>query len=201
MTDEDFLRQALDQARRAAGQEVPVGAVIVARAGHRAPTTSASASGTSAHAEMQAFTAASEFLGGKFLDQCTLYVTLEPCPMCSGAAYWTRIGRIVYGARDDKRSWTSMASATRGCSTPRRSSWAGSSRRWRNSSSFFRSSGKTERTGDLCAVEHHARLPASLGRGHRRASGRRPPRPVRGTAPRRHRRGVRPPEDEQVQYL
>ena len=52
---------------------------------------------------MQAFTSASEYLGGKFLDQCTLYVTLEPCPMCAGAAFWTRIGRVVYGAKDEKR--------------------------------------------------------------------------------------------------
>ena len=59
-----------------------------------------------AHAEMQAFTSASEFLGGKFLDQCTLYVTLEPCPMCAGASFWTRIGRIVYGAHDLKRGYT-----------------------------------------------------------------------------------------------
>ena len=56
-----------------------------------------------AHAEMQAFTSASEYLGGKFLDKCTLYVTLEPCPMCAGAAFWTRIGRVVYGASDPKR--------------------------------------------------------------------------------------------------
>jgi len=58
-----------------------------------------------AHAEMQAFTAASEYLGGKHLDQCTLYVTLEPCPMCAGAAFWTRIGRIVFGASDTKRGY------------------------------------------------------------------------------------------------
>jgi tRNA(adenine34) deaminase len=106
MTDEDFMRQALDQARRAAeAGEVPVGAVIVAgdRIIARAHNLCERLRDFTAHAEMQAFTAASEFLGGKFLDQCTLYVTLEPCPMCSGAAYWTRIGRIVYGARDDKR--------------------------------------------------------------------------------------------------
>lgn len=106
MTDEDFMRQALDQARRAAeAGEVPVGAVIVAggRIIARAHNLCERLRDFTAHAEMQAFTAASEFLGGKFLDQCTLYVTLEPCPMCSGAAYWTRIGRIVYGTRDDKR--------------------------------------------------------------------------------------------------
>ena len=106
MTDEDFMRQALDQARQAGeAGEVPVGAVIVAggRIIARAHNLCERLRDFTAHAEMQAFTAASEFLGGKFLDQCTLYVTLEPCPMCSGAAYWTRIGRIVYGARDQKR--------------------------------------------------------------------------------------------------
>jgi len=106
MTDEDYMRQALDQARRAAeAGEVPVGAVIVAgdRIIARAHNLCERLRDFTAHAEMQAFTAASEFLGGKFLDQCTLYVTLEPCPMCAGAAYWTRVGRIVYGARDDKR--------------------------------------------------------------------------------------------------
>jgi len=106
MTDEDFMKQALDQAHRAAELgEVPVGAVIVAggRTIARAHNLCERLHDFTAHAEMQAFTAASEYLGGKFLDQCTLYVTLEPCPMCAGAAFWTRIGRIVYGARDDKR--------------------------------------------------------------------------------------------------
>ena len=59
-----------------------------------------------AHAEMQAFTIASDFLGGKFLDQCTLYVTLEPCSMCAGASYWTRLKRVVIGAKDEKRGYT-----------------------------------------------------------------------------------------------
>ena len=106
MTDEDYMRQALDQAHRAADAgEVPVGAVIVAGGQiiARAHNLCERLRDFTAHAEMQAFTAASEYLGGKFLDQCTLYVTLEPCPMCAGAAYWTRVGRIVYGARDDKR--------------------------------------------------------------------------------------------------
>ena len=106
MTDEDYMRQALDQARMAADAgEVPVGAVIVAggRIIARAHNLCERLRDFTAHAEMQAFTAASEYLGGKFLDQCTLYVTLEPCPMCAGAAFWTRIGRVVYGARDDKR--------------------------------------------------------------------------------------------------
>ena len=111
MTDEDYMRQALDQARRAADAgEVPVGAVIVAGGQiiARAHNLCERLRDFTAHAEMQAFTAASEYLGGKFLDQCTLYVTLEPCPMCAGAAYWTRVGRIVYGARDDKRGGLSF---------------------------------------------------------------------------------------------
>lgn len=106
MTDEDFMKQALDQAHRAAEiGEVPVGAIIVAggRIIARAHNLCERLNDFTAHAEMQAFTSASEYLGGKFLDQCTLYVTLEPCPMCAGASFWTRIGRIVYGARDDKR--------------------------------------------------------------------------------------------------
>lgn len=111
MTDEDYMRQALDQAHRAADAgEVPVGAVIVAGGQiiARAHNLCERLRDFTAHAEMQAFTAASEYLGGKFLDQCTLYVTLEPCPMCAGAAYWTRVGRIVYGARDDKRGGLSF---------------------------------------------------------------------------------------------
>ena len=111
MTDEDYMRQALDQAHRAADAgEVPVGAVIVAGGQiiARAHNLCERLRDFTAHAEMQAFTAASEYLGGKFLDQCTLYVTLEPCPMCAGAAYWTRMGRIVYGARDDKRGGLSF---------------------------------------------------------------------------------------------
>lgn len=106
MNDEMHMRQAIDQAHRAAELgEVPVGAVIVAggRVIARAHNLCERLRDFTAHAEMQAFTAASEHLGGKFLDQCTLYVTLEPCPMCAGAAFWTRIGRVVYGARDHKR--------------------------------------------------------------------------------------------------
>jgi tRNA(adenine34) deaminase len=102
------MRLALAEAEHAFEQdEVPVGAVIVARnqiiaRGHNLCER---LNDFTAHAEMQAFTAASEFLNGKHLDQCTLYVTLEPCPMCAGAAFWTRIGRIVYGAEDEKRGF------------------------------------------------------------------------------------------------
>ena len=101
--DERFMRLALNEAEQALDlDEVPVGAVIVAggrviASGHNLCER---LNDFTAHAEMQAFTSASEFLGGKFLDKCTLYVTLEPCPMCAGAAFWTRIGRIVYGASD-----------------------------------------------------------------------------------------------------
>ena len=106
LNDEHFMRLALAEARHAFEQdEVPVGAVIVARGQviARAHNLCERLNDFTAHAEMQAFTSASEYLGGKFLDQCTLYVTLEPCPMCAGASFWTRIGRIVYGAKDDKR--------------------------------------------------------------------------------------------------
>lgn len=107
-SDETFMKQALIEAEKAleAG-EVPVGAVIVSkgRVIGRGHNLTERLHDFTAHAEMQAFTAASEFLGGKYLDQCTLYVTLEPCVMCAGAAGWTRIGRIVYGASDEKRGY------------------------------------------------------------------------------------------------
>jgi tRNA(adenine34) deaminase len=109
-SDERYMRLALQEAEQAAARdEVPVGALIVARdrivgRGHN---LCEQLHDFTAHAEMQAFTAASESLGGKHLDQCTLYVTLEPCPMCAGAAFWTRIGRIVYGASDAKRGFSS----------------------------------------------------------------------------------------------
>lgn len=115
MTDEDFMKQALDQAHRAAEMgEVPVGAVIVAggRTIARAHNLCERLHDFTAHAEMQAFTAASEYLGGKHLNKCTLYVTLEPCPMCAGAAFWTRVGRIVFGASDAKRGYNRWGSST-----------------------------------------------------------------------------------------
>lgn len=107
-SDETFMKQALIEAEKAfeAG-EVPVGAVIVSkgRVIGRGHNLTERLHDFTAHAEMQAFTAASEFLGGKYLDECTLYVTLEPCVMCAGAAGWTRVGRIVYGASDEKRGY------------------------------------------------------------------------------------------------
>lgn len=87
--------------------EVPVGAIVVAKGQiiGRSHNLTERLNDFTAHAEMQAFTSATEYLGGKYLDQCTLYVTLEPCPMCAGAAFWTRIGRIVFGAHDLKRGY------------------------------------------------------------------------------------------------
>jgi tRNA(adenine34) deaminase len=107
-TDERFMRLALQQAEEAGEiDEVPVGAIIVCNGvviarGHNLCERLRD---FTAHAEMQVFTSASGFVGGKFLDECTLYVTMEPCPMCAGAGFWTRIGRIVYGARDLKRGY------------------------------------------------------------------------------------------------
>lgn len=113
--DERFMRLAIAEAQAAfASDEVPVGAVIVARGQviARGHNLCERLHDFTAHAEMQAFTAASEFLGGKHLGQCTLYVTLEPCPMCAGAGFWTRIGRIVYGASDPKRGFSRWGTAT-----------------------------------------------------------------------------------------
>ena len=103
--DEHFMRLALAEAQHAFEQdEVPVGAVIVARNQviARAHNLCERLNDFTAHAEMQAFTAASEFLGGKHLDQCTLYVTLEPCPMCAGAIVHCRPDRVVFGCPDAK---------------------------------------------------------------------------------------------------
>lgn len=104
--DTYFMKQALQQAEAAFEKgEIPVGAVIaidnriIAR-GHNLTET---LTDVTAHAEMQAITAAANFLGGKYLQKCTLYVTLEPCQMCAGALYWSQISKIVYGARDMER--------------------------------------------------------------------------------------------------
>jgi tRNA(adenine34) deaminase len=103
------MREALKEARKAFDlDEVPVGAVIVCnnRVIARGHNLTERLVDVTAHAEMQAFTAASSYLGAKYLDECTLYVTLEPCVMCAGAAFWTQVGRIVYGAADEKRGYT-----------------------------------------------------------------------------------------------
>lgn len=110
--DEYFMREALKEARIARDlDEVPIGAVIVSnnRVIARGHNLSEQLNDVTAHAEMQAFTAAANYIGGKYLQQCTLYVTLEPCVMCAGAAFWTQIGRVVYGARDEKRGFSRLA--------------------------------------------------------------------------------------------
>jgi tRNA(adenine34) deaminase len=88
--------------------EVPVGAVIACgdKIIARTHNLTEQLNDVTAHAEMQAFTSASAYIGAKFLEDCTLYVTLEPCVMCAGAAFWARIGRIVYGAKDEKRGYS-----------------------------------------------------------------------------------------------
>ncbi len=106
--DDHFMRQALVEAKKASEKgEVPVGAVIVYdnRIIARAHNQTEVLTDVTAHAEILAITSASEYIGGKFLDKCTLYVTLEPCVMCAGALYWSRISRIVYGAGDEKRGF------------------------------------------------------------------------------------------------
>lgn len=110
--DEYYMRRALDQAREAFERdEVPVGAVIVCRDRiiARAHNLTETLHDVTAHAEMQAITAAAEALGGKYLDVCTLYVTVEPCVMCAGAIGWSQMGRVVYGASDDKRGFARFA--------------------------------------------------------------------------------------------
>ncbi|MCX6287912.1 MAG: nucleoside deaminase [Bacteroidetes bacterium] len=108
-SDEYFMNEALKEAHKASEKdEVPVGAVIVCerRIIARTHNLTETLNDVTAHAEMQAFTSASDFLGGKYLNECTLYVTLEPCIMCAGASFWTQIGKIIYGAKDDKRGYT-----------------------------------------------------------------------------------------------
>lgn len=107
-SDEYFMRQAILEAKKAFDKdEVPIGAVIASenRIIARAHNLTEQLNDFTAHAEMQAYTSASNYLGSKFLNECTLYVTLEPCIMCAGAGFWTRIGRIVYGASDTKRGF------------------------------------------------------------------------------------------------
>jgi len=101
-----FMRQAINEAQKALeADEVPVGAVVVANKTiiARAHNFTEHLNDVTAHAELQAITAASEYLGGKYLKGCTLYVTLEPCVLCAGALYWSQIDKIVFGAYDEKR--------------------------------------------------------------------------------------------------
>lgn len=102
------MKQALAEAQKAFDKdEVPIGAVIVMQDQiiARAHNLTETLNDVTAHAEMQAFTSASHFLGGKYLPECTLYVTLEPCQMCAGASYWAQIGKIVFGAFDTQRGF------------------------------------------------------------------------------------------------
>ena len=113
-SDEYFMNEALKEAQKAeAIDEVPVGAVIVCKNKiiARAHNLTERLNDVTAHAEMQVFTMASDFIGGKYLDECTLYVTLEPCVMCAGAAYWTQLGKLVFGASDSKRGYTLLNSS------------------------------------------------------------------------------------------
>lgn len=110
--DTYFMRQALIEARKAAEEgEIPIGAVVVCRNSIIARTHNLTETlhDVTAHAEMQAITAATECLGGKYLTDCTLYVTLEPCVMCAGALGWSQISKIVYGADDPRRGYRRIA--------------------------------------------------------------------------------------------
>jgi len=107
-SDESFMKEALKEAQKAFDvNEVPIGAVIVAdnRIIARGHNLTEHLNDVTAHAEMQAFTSAANYIGGKYLNECTLFVTIEPCVMCAGAAYWTQIKRVVFGAYDEKRGF------------------------------------------------------------------------------------------------
>ena len=111
LDDTYFMKQALAEAKKAfAKGEVPIGAVVVCNQQiiARAHNFTETLHDVTAHAEMQAITAAANFLGGKYLVGCTLYVTLEPCQMCAGALYWSQISKIVYGATDVNRGFVKM---------------------------------------------------------------------------------------------
>lgn len=109
--DTYFMKKALQEAQEAYRKgEIPVGVVIVAEGTiiARAHNLTETLNDVTAHAEMQAITAAANYLGGKYLRNCTMYVTLEPCQMCAGALYWSQISKIVYGARDLERGFIKM---------------------------------------------------------------------------------------------
>ncbi|RZK50688.1 MAG: nucleoside deaminase [Pedobacter sp.] len=111
VADEHFMKLALIEAKKALDlDEIPIGAVIVCKGKviGRGHNLTEQLNDVTAHAEMQAFTAAAETLGGKYLRDCTLYVTIEPCVMCAGASYWTQVSRIVYGAREEKRGFLKL---------------------------------------------------------------------------------------------
>ena len=110
--DNYFMKEALKEAQKALEKdEVPVGCIIVCdnQIIARAHNLIQRLNDVTAHAEMQAFTSAADFLGGKYLNECTLYVTLEPCVMCGGASYWTQLKKVVYGAQDVKRGYSQLS--------------------------------------------------------------------------------------------
>lgn len=114
LADEHYMAEALSLAKEAAVEgEIPVGAIVVCKGRiiARAKNATERLNDVTAHAEILAITAASEYLGGKYLSQCTLYVTLEPCVMCAGALYWSQLGRLVYGASDPKRGYAKVGSS------------------------------------------------------------------------------------------
>ena len=107
-SDESFMKEALKEAQKAfEADEVPVGAIVVCQNKiiARAHNLTERLNDVTAHAEMQAITSAANFLNGKYLNECTLYVTLEPCVMCAGAIFWSQLGKLVYGAPDTKRGF------------------------------------------------------------------------------------------------
>ncbi|MFD0940443.1 nucleoside deaminase [Pedobacter boryungensis] len=111
LADEHFMRLALNEAKKAFdADEIPIGAIVVCEGKiiGRGHNLTEQLNDVTAHAEMQAFTAAAQTLGGKYLKDCTLYVTIEPCVMCAGASYWTQISRVVFGAHEDKRGFTKI---------------------------------------------------------------------------------------------
>jgi tRNA(adenine34) deaminase len=112
MSDEEYMRKALAEAEQAANEdEIPIGAIVTCRGRIIARThnLTETLNDVTAHAEMQAITAAANALGGKYLQGCTIYVTVEPCPMCAGALGWSQISHIVYGTKDEKRGYSTYA--------------------------------------------------------------------------------------------
>ncbi len=111
LSDEHFMKEALKEANRAFdADEIPVGAVIVSkqRIIARAHNLTETLNDVTAHAEMQAITSAADYIGGKYLKNCTVYVTLEPCVMCAGALFWSQCSRVVFGAHDEKRGFSTV---------------------------------------------------------------------------------------------
>lgn len=112
VADEHFMRLALNEAKKAYdAEEIPIGAIVVVHGKivGRGYNLTEQLNDVTAHAEMQALTAAAQTLGGKYLKDCTLYVTIEPCVMCAGASYWTQLNRVVFGAYEAKRGFTKIS--------------------------------------------------------------------------------------------